>query len=189
MEHFLSTGDTVTVVGVCANANGIKTVTVVDRYNVTLNGTSGPCSYGAGGTITATSDTTNFAELNITPPSVVVGNVAVPCDLNADGRRECSGRSGFSECGAGYNSMFPAHGYQRGWSLQRRRCAAGDHRQFGRRVQTRSVIIDTFSSQRASQPGCDDPELSSAAILPAWRRPSNCSANQSLGETAAAESR
>jgi hypothetical protein len=69
VEHFLSSGDQVTVSGVCANANGTRTISVVDAFNFTI-GVSGTCTYGGtGGRVVATSNTSNFAELRITPPT------------------------------------------------------------------------------------------------------------------------
>jgi hypothetical protein len=78
--HFLETGDQVSVANVCANANGTRTVTVVDRDTVTLQGTSGACSLGSTGTITATSETGNFAEFLVgdgtgTTPSITTTSV------------------------------------------------------------------------------------------------------------------
>ncbi len=82
VEHFLTTGDAVTIAGVCANANGSRVVTVVDAFNFTLNGTSGPCSYAApGGTIIATDNTRNFAELRIGGSN----GPSSACDVNGDG--------------------------------------------------------------------------------------------------------
>jgi hypothetical protein len=68
-RHWLQTGDQVTVANLCANANGTRTVTVVDNYSVSL-GVSGTCTYagytGTGSaTMTATSDTQNFTEILI----------------------------------------------------------------------------------------------------------------------------
>jgi hypothetical protein len=83
--HGLATGDAVNVAGVCTGANGNQTVTVVDRTHFTLNGTSAACTYsGTGGTVTATSDTTNFAEIFTGDPggSTLSSNA---CDLNGDG--------------------------------------------------------------------------------------------------------
>jgi len=64
-EHFLSTGDSVNVSNICAAANGAHTITVIDTTTLSLDGTSGPCSYAAGGTVTATDDKKNFAEFLI----------------------------------------------------------------------------------------------------------------------------
>jgi len=63
--HSLVTGMTVSVAGVCANANGTKTVTVVNRTQFTLNGTASPCAYGgSGGTVTTTSESEGFYEIS-----------------------------------------------------------------------------------------------------------------------------
>lgn len=67
--HALTTGDQVTVasIGGCTSANSTDTVTVVDRLNFTLNSSTGCNSaYTSGGTVLATSDTTNFVEFSIT---------------------------------------------------------------------------------------------------------------------------
>ncbi len=81
--HNLTTGDQVSVAGVCSAANGTRTVTVVDYNSLTLDGTSGSCSYGSGGTVTATSETKNFAEYLIGTAAASTGS---RCDLNSDGQ-------------------------------------------------------------------------------------------------------
>lgn len=91
--HGLATGDTVNVAGVCTGANGNQTITVVDRTHFTLNNTSGACSYsGSGGTVTATSNTTNFAEIFTGDPTASGTSSSGPpptssnaCDVNGDG--------------------------------------------------------------------------------------------------------
>src|SRR5581483_2711901 len=84
-RHWLKTGDQVTVSNLCSTANGTRTVTVIDNFTLSL-GVSGACSYsgyaGTGsGTITATSDTTNFTEILIGPGTTATS----PCDVNGDG--------------------------------------------------------------------------------------------------------
>jgi hypothetical protein len=67
--HSLVTGMAVSVASVCANANGNQTVTVVNRTQFTLDGTSGACSYGgSGGTATTTSNSQGFYEITFRDP-------------------------------------------------------------------------------------------------------------------------
>jgi hypothetical protein len=73
--HFLTTGMQVSVNNVCANANGTRTVTVVDRDTVTLDGTSGTCTYSSGGDIRTTSDTEGFYEITL-GPNIASGGTA-----------------------------------------------------------------------------------------------------------------
>lgn len=80
-RHWLQTGDQVTVANLCANANGTRTVTVIDNYTVSL-GVSGACSYsGYTGTgsasMTATSNTQNFTEILIGPGTATVTTPAI----------------------------------------------------------------------------------------------------------------
>jgi hypothetical protein len=87
LDHNLATGDQVTVAGVCAGVNGTQTVTVVDRVTLSLNGTSGTCSYSSGGTVTATSNTTNFSEYAVanSATGATTGSTSTKsCDLNSD---------------------------------------------------------------------------------------------------------
>lgn len=84
-EHFLSTGDPVLVEGVCAGANGARTVTVVDKETVSLDGTSGSCSLTSGSaTLTATSETKNFAEFVVGAGASTPAPVSI-FDVNGDG--------------------------------------------------------------------------------------------------------
>jgi len=67
--HSLVTGMAVSVASVCANANGNQTVTVVNRTQFTLDGTSGACVYGgSGGTATTTSNSQGFYEITFRAP-------------------------------------------------------------------------------------------------------------------------
>jgi len=86
-QHWLHTGDQVTIANLCPNANGTRTVTVIDAFTVSL-GVNGTCSYSgytgtSSGTMTATSDTANFTEILIGPSGSLQTYSA--CDLNQDG--------------------------------------------------------------------------------------------------------
>jgi hypothetical protein len=81
-NHDLATGDTVNVTGLCATANGARTVTVVDRDTVSL-GVSGACTYTSGSKITPTDETKNFAEMLVGDPATSSAPTVTTVSINS----------------------------------------------------------------------------------------------------------
>ncbi len=92
-EPFLSDGDQVTIAGVQTTSgsshpmNGTYTIRNVNRTTLALLNTSGsawPDMAANTGTVTATSETKNFAEFVVGTPSSTPAPIS-PCDINSDG--------------------------------------------------------------------------------------------------------